>query len=158
MDVANMSSFDYLVLFALDGQRYALHLSAVNRIINAVEITPLPKAPDIVLGVVNVQGQVIPVVDIRQRFRLPQREMQLGDHIIIAKTSKRAVALVVDSTEGVIEYPKQGAIPPEEILPGTEYIDGVIKLEDGLVLIHNLDSFLSLDEEKKLDNALEEKG
>ncbi len=66
-----MEQLNQYVVFTLDEQRYVLHLSAVKRIIRVVEITPLPKAPDIVLDVVNVEGQIIPVVNIRKRFRLP---------------------------------------------------------------------------------------
>ena len=119
-----------------------------------VEITPLPKAPDVVIGVVNVQGRIIPVVDIRKRFRLPKREMNLNDKIILSQTSKRSVGIMVDSVVDVIEYPKQEVIIPEKILPGIEYIEGVAKLEGGLTLIHNIDSFLSLEEEKTLDDAI----
>ena len=146
-----------LVLFTLDEQRYALYLHAVTRVVRTVEIVPLPKAPEIVRGVVNVQGQVIPVVDIRKRFRLPEQEMEVSDQLIIASASRRPVALVVDAVEGVMELSNQKMIPPEEILPGTEYIEGVIKLEHGLVLIHDLDKFLSLEEDQKLDAALKKK-
>ncbi len=154
MDVRDMNAFNNLVLFTLDEQLYALHLSAVTRVVRTVEITPLPKAPEIIRGVVNVQGQVIPVVDIRKRFRLPEREQELNDQLIIASTARRSVALVVDTVDGVIEHSGQEMIPPEKILPTTEYIEGVIKLEDGLVLIHDLDTFLSLEEDKELDTAL----
>ena len=116
-----------------------------------VEITPLPKAPEIVIGIVNIQGRIIPVVDIRKRFRLPKREMNLNDKIILSQTSKRSVGIMVDSVVNVIEYPKQEVIIPEKILPGIEYIEGVAKLEGGLTLIHNIDSFLSLEEEKTLE-------
>ena len=148
---------DQYVVFTLDEQRYALYLHAVTRVVRIVEITHLPKAPEIIRGVVNVQGQVIPVVDIRKRFRLPEREPELSDQLIIANTASRSVALVVDAVEGVIEHSRQEMIPPEKILPGTEYIEGVIKLEDGLVLIHDLDKFLSLEEDKELDAALKKK-
>ncbi|MBF8302857.1 MAG: cheW40H-4 [Candidatus Dadabacteria bacterium] len=63
-----MDKLNQLVVLTLDEQRYALHLSAVERIVRVVEVTPLPKAPEIVLGVVNVQGQIIPVINIRKRF------------------------------------------------------------------------------------------
>jgi purine-binding chemotaxis protein CheW len=152
-----MNTSKHLVLFTLDEQRYALILSAVTRVVRAVEITSLPKAPDIVRGVINVQGQVIPVVDIRKRFRLPEREMGLSDQLIIASISRRTVALVVDAVDGVIELSNQEMIPPERILPDTKYVEGVIKLADGLVLIHDLDKFLSLKEDKKLDAALKKK-
>jgi purine-binding chemotaxis protein CheW len=157
-DVPDMNSFNHLVLFTLDEQRYALYLPTVTRVVRTVEITRLPKAPEIIRGVVNVQGQVIPVVDIRERFRLPEREAELSDQLIIANTARRSVALVVEAVEGVIEHSGKEMIPPEKILPGTEYIKGVIKLEDGLVLIHDLDKFLSLEEDKELDAALKKKG
>ncbi len=157
MDVSNMNRFNHLVLFTLDEQRYALYLPAVTRVVRTVEITPLPKAPEAVRGVVNVQGQVIPVVDIRKRFRLPEREMELSDQGIIASTSRRPVALVVDTVEGVIEHSNQEIIPLEKILPSTEYIEGMVKLEDGLVLIHDLDKFLSLEEDKELNDVLKKR-
>ena len=145
-----------LVVFTVQGQRYALYLSAVDRIVHAVEVTPLPKAPKIVLGVVNVQGEIIPVVDIRKRFGLSGREISPDDHFIIARTSRRAVALVVDSATGVIERVDKEVTAPEKILPQMGYVAGVVKLEEGLVLIHNLEQFLSLDEEAALASALED--
>ena len=143
-----------LVVFALDGHRYALRLSTVERIVRVVEVTPLPQAPEIVLGVVNVQGRIIPVIDIRKRFRLPGREMSLSDQLVIAHTSRRPVALVVDTVSGVAERSKEEVIAADSILPDLEYVKGVAKLEDGLILIHDLGQFLSLEEEKTLNGAL----
>jgi purine-binding chemotaxis protein CheW len=154
MNEHDMNMSNQLVVFALDEQRYALHLSAVERIVRVAEVTPLPKAPEIVLGVINVQGQIIPVADIRRRFRLPEREIDLSDQLIIAKTSKRTVALVVDEVTGVIERLQQDVIPTENVLPGLEYVEGIAKLEEGMVLIHDIDKFLSLEEDRKLAAAL----
>jgi len=145
------------VVFTLDGQRYALHLFVVERIIRVVEMTSLPKAPDIVLGIVNVEGQIIPVVNIRKRFRLPERELNLSDVLIIAQTPRRTVALVADDVSGVIEGSGQDITEAKEILPRMEYVKGVVKLKDGLILINDLESFLSLEEEKALDDAMAKK-
>lgn len=144
-----------LVVFTLNDQRYSLPLSAVGRVVRAVEITPLPKAPDIVLGVINVQGRVIPVIDVRRRFGLPEREMALTDHLMLARGARRMVALVVDSVEGVLRYSEQKAVRPQDVLPDLPYVKGVVKLDDGLILIHDLDTFLSLEEEADLERALE---
>jgi purine-binding chemotaxis protein CheW len=143
-----------LLVFNLDEQRYALPLSDVERIVRAVEITPLPKAPEIVLGVINVRGQVIPVVNIRKRFRLPEREITLNDHLIIAQTSRRAVALLADRAGHVLEVLENKIISAKKILPAMDYVEGVIKLEDGLILIHDLEKFLSLEEEKAINDQL----
>ena len=149
-----ISDMIHLLVFLLDGQRYALHLSPVEKTILVVAITPLPKAPDVVLGVINLQGRIIPVVDIRKRFRLPQREIALYDHVIIAHTSTRTVALVVDRTADVIARAEQHIVAADEVVPGMEYVEGVAKLDDGIILIHDLDKFLALEEEEELNNAL----
>lgn len=144
----------HLIVFVLDRQRYALPLHAVDRVVRMVAITPLPKAPDIVLGVVNYQGRVIPVINMRRRFNLPEKDIALTDQLVVAHTSRRSVALVADAVHDVIAGLAQGLIETENILPGIEYVDGVIKLEDGLILIHDLDKFLSLEEESSLNQAL----
>lgn len=143
------------IVFILDEQRYALHLSAVDRVVRMVHITPLPNAPDIVLGVINMQGRVIPVINVRQRFNLPKREIALTDQLIFARMERRPVALVADAVTGVVECSEQSLVPAEEILPEFKYLEGVIKFRDGLILIHDLDKFLSLEEEESLDVALD---
>lgn len=146
---------EQLVVFALDDQRYGLPLSAVERIVRVVEVTPLPQAPDIVLGVVNVQGRVIPVINLRRRFGLTERAMALSDQMVVARTARRPVALVVDAVQGVLDYPGQAVVAAQQMLPGLPHLEGVVKLADGLVLIQDLDRFLSLDEETALDCAME---
>jgi len=144
-----------LVTFSLDDRKFALYVSAVQRIVRVVEVTALPKAPEIVSGIISMQGQVIPVFDIRMRFHLPAREVQLNDQLIIASTTKRTVALLVDSVNDVIEIPEEKIIAAEQILPELEYVEGVVKTEGGMVLIHDLEKFLSRHEEKALDEAME---
>jgi purine-binding chemotaxis protein CheW len=144
-----------LVTFSLDDRAFALYVSAVQRIIRVVEVTPLPRAPDIVVGIINMQGTVIPVFDIRIRFQLPAREVQLNDQMIIATTTMRTIALITDSVNDVIEIPEEKIIAAEQILPELEYVEGVAKTEGGMVLIHDLEKFLFRHEEKALDEALE---
>ena len=143
-----------LVTFTLDHQRYAVNLSAVERIVPAAEVTPLPQAPGIVLGVINVQGQILPVFNIRRRFGLPERDMDLNDKLIIANTPRRTVVLVVDSATGVIERAEHEVTAAENILPNLKHLEGAAPLEDEIVLIHDLDRFLSLEEERSLTEAI----
>jgi purine-binding chemotaxis protein CheW len=142
------------VVLCLDDLRVALPLSFVERVVRAVSLTPLPDAPDIVLGVVNVGGCIIPAVNMRRRFRLPDRAIALSDQFIIAHTRQRAVALVADAVDGIFEYTALDIAGADTILPGLEYIDGVVRLADGLVLVHNLDRCLSLEEAASLDRAM----
>jgi purine-binding chemotaxis protein CheW len=149
-----LSAFTQLVIFRLDEQRYALSLAAVERVVPAVEVTVLPHAPPIVLGMINVAGRVIPVLNLRRRFRLPEREIRPADHFLIARTSRLLVALVVDEAQSVAEHPDSEIVGAAQIAPGLEQMQGVIKLADGLVLIHDLEQFLSLDEAQALDEAM----
>ncbi|MEJ1959789.1 MAG: chemotaxis protein CheW [Nitrosomonadales bacterium] len=146
---------EQLAIFTLDERRYALRLIAVDRVVHAVAISPLPQAPGIVLGIVNVQGRIVPIINMRQRLCLPEREIKLTDRLIIAHTAQRPVGLMVDAVADVMGYPEQNITDAESILPGLEYVKGVVKLQDGMVYIHDLDLFLSLEEETSLAQAME---
>ncbi len=150
-----MSELIQLVVFRLGEQRYALPLAAVERIVRAVEVTPLPGAPAIVLGAIDVEGRVLPVLNLWRRFLLPEREVSPVDQFLIAWTDRRMVALVMDEAQGVIEREQSAVIGSDRIVPGLEQFQGVVKLDDGLVLIHDLEKFLSLDEVRTLDEAME---
>lgn len=143
-----------LVVFTLDDSRFALLLTAVERVVHAVEVTPLPKAPEIIWGVINLRGEVVPVVNVRRRLCLPERDIALRDQFIVARTSRRPVALAADAVSGIVECREQDIIAADAILPGMDYLKGVAKLRDGMVLIHDLDGFLSLDEEESLATAM----
>ncbi|MBI4204301.1 MAG: purine-binding chemotaxis protein CheW [Betaproteobacteria bacterium] len=149
-----MSESLRLVIFRLDEQRYALPLAAVERIVRAASVIPLPDAPSIVLGMLDVEGRVLPVLDIRQRFGLRERDITPADQFLIARTAARAVILVVDEAQGVVERTRAEIISADRIVPGLERFQGVARLDDGLVLIHDLDRFLSLDEARALDEAM----
>ncbi len=143
-----------IVLFTLDEPRYALRLSVVERVVRAVEITILPKTPPHILGVINYQGQIIPVVDIRQRLHLPQHDLGPNDQFILAHTSQRLVALLVDSVTGIQELEERELVVSDQVLPDVAYIHGLAKLAGDLVLICDLDQFLSTAEEHELEAAL----
>ncbi len=143
----------YAVL-CLDEMRVALSLPCMERVVRAAYLTPLPVAPEIVLGIINIEGHVIPVFNMRRRFRLAQRDMALNDRLVIANSKHRTVALLVDGVDGIAEYKQPDIVSPETIVPGLEYVNGVVKLKDGLILIHDLDRFLSLEETASLDRAL----
>jgi len=143
------------LVFKLDEQQYALRLEAVERIVRAAAITPLPKAPQIILGILDIQGEIVPVIDVRKRFRLPAREIRPADQMIIARTRSLKVALLVDAAQSVVEDAVAGHITPDDFISGMEYVAGVTRNEDGLVLIHDLDKFLSLEEETLLLEAME---
>lgn len=145
-----MDNIKQLVIFKLEDCRYALPLFIIDKIIPAVEITNIPEAPDIVLGAINVRGQVIPVLNIRKRFGLPKKSMDLNDHIIIANTLKRVVALVVDSVQSVVAYPEDEIISSKKFDDNMNKINCAIKLDDEIVFVYDLNNFFYCEEEKVL--------
>lgn len=149
-----MNKLNKLVVFSLDEQLFALHLSAVERIVRMVEITPLPKAPEYIMGIINFQGEFIPVANVRRLFNLPERDIELNDQLIIANTSLRTVALWVDSVSDVVERAEEEIFKAEKIFLGVDYVEGVFKFDDGMVLLHDLDKFLTLEEITLLNAAL----
>lgn len=122
--------------------------------IRAAAPTILPKAPAIVLGVLDLQGEVIPLFDVRSRFGLPRREIRPEDQFVIARARGLTVGLVVDTTEGVFPEDPKESVSPERVVPGLEKVRGITRIGEGLVLIHDLGTFLSLEEEASLRDAL----
>jgi len=149
-----MSKTVRLVVFRLDAQRYALPLATAERIVRAAEVTFLPNAPSILLGVIDIEGQILPVLNVRRRFGLPEREICPNDHFLIARTARRLVALLVDEAQGLVECSQTEVIGAAQIVPGLEQFQGVVRLDDGLVLIHDLEKFLHLNEAITLDEAM----
>jgi len=144
-----------LVVFSLGGQRFALPLHAVERAVRAVEVQPLPGAPASVLGAIDVAGSVVPVYCASGWFGLRQREIHPDQQLLLVRTSRSAVAMVIDEALGVIEFPADEITPPDAIVPGLERLQGVASLPDGMVLIHDLEKFLSAPEAAQLAQALE---
>ncbi len=148
-----------LVLFNLESQSYALHLDAVERVVHAVEVTVLPGSPHIVLGVINAEGSVVPVVNARRRFNLPERGIEPADMFIITRAgAHRLLALVADQVSGVIEVPASEVLSPDRIAGGLKHLDGVAGIAGGIVLIHDPGTFLTASEETALDKVLEDGG
>lgn len=145
---------EQLVVFTLDDLKYALPLNLVIRVIHAVEIKKLPKAPEIIAGIINVRGEIIPVVDVRKRFEINSREIEPDDQLVIANTGKRQVALWVDTVSGVQNIQTEQRTDISESMPYARFVKGIAKVEDDLILIYDLEQFLNLEEESILEQAL----
>lgn len=151
-------SSEYLV-FLVEGKRCALPLGVVQRVVRSAEITPLPSAPGVVLGMLDIEGAVLPVLSLRHRFGLRERQIRITDHFLIAHTEKRALVLVIDEAQGVIAIPAHRITQASGVVPGLHgHLQGVASFEDGLVLIHDLEAFLSLQEAAALDAAMSATG
>jgi purine-binding chemotaxis protein CheW len=139
-----MSGTGHLFILQLDRQRYALHLEQVSRVLRMVEITPLPAASAGLLGLVNVQGEVLPVLDLRHCFQQRGRRVEPQDVLVIAEGSGSKIALVADAVEGVSEFSLASLSADQELLRQSDYLEAVLKLPDGLVLVCDLAKLLTL--------------
>jgi purine-binding chemotaxis protein CheW len=143
-----------LLVFWLAERRFGLHLRQVVRVERAVDTTPLPQAPEPILGIIDFRGTIVPVLNVRVRFGSPDRDIGLQDQFIIVDTSKRKVALLVDRTTEIVERSQEEIVATGPIADTSGQIEGAIQLQDDLLLIHDLEHFLYPAEELALDGAL----
>ncbi len=143
-----------LVIFRLDDQEYALDITNVVQVVRMVAITPMPEASEVVEGVINLRGKVIPVVDVRRRFGLPLKPYDLNTQLLITRRDGRMMALIVDVVSEVLTMPTSNIEPPSEIAPQMERLSAVGKLGDRLLLILDLGRALTFEEEPRLAAVL----
>lgn len=129
------------IIFALDDQRYALPVTSVKNVIRSAALTYLTEAPDLVLGLLNIGGTFIPVINIREQFDLPQKSIQVSDRIIIAQASTYTIAFIADSIEDVVELEQEPLDQSVEIFPGMEkFFVGISRHNGFTVLIYDINT------------------
>lgn len=141
-----------LVTFSIAEEEFGVDILKVQEIIRTMEITKVPRAPEFVEGVINLRGKVIPILDLRRRFGLVSREHDKHTRIIVIEINNMIVGFVVDSVSEVLRIPASTVEPPPPVVAGleSEYISGVGKLEDRLLILLDLDSLLSREEKSAL--------
>jgi purine-binding chemotaxis protein CheW len=151
-----------LLTFDLNGQRCGLLAEGVVEVQRAVTVVRLQGSPKTVEGVIDLRGKLVPVLDVRARLGLPPSPLALTDHFVVARVPRkpgsaasvpRLVAIRVDHARDLLPVLPETIEDPLPVA-GPGKVAGVAKLADGLVLIHDLQAFLSLDDELQLDRAL----
>lgn len=142
-----------IVTFKVGDEEFSVSILKVQEIIRMSEITKVPRSPDFVEGVINLRGRVIPVIDLRKRFGLQKVERGIDARTIVVDSAGKVVGLIVDSVTEVLRLPASTVEPPPDIVSGvdSEYIDGVGKLSNRLVILLNLDKVLSGKERNQLE-------
>lgn len=143
-----------LLVLALDNERYAIPVAQVREIVRAVAVTRLPGAPSVIEGVVNLRGTLTPVFDLRRRFGLPLREIALSDLLVVVHAGRHTAMLRVEGALGVRAVDQLQLNSAEDLVARSPFISGLAKLPDGVVLIHDVEAFLSESESDALDEAL----
>lgn len=143
-----------LVVFSIDERQFALDIAAVKSVHRSVEISLLPESPPGVRGVINVRGAILPVFDLRAKLGFPLREVRASDHLIIAHTTWRTVVMLVDSVGGVVACDPVALTSARTILPGLKSVADAMTIGGEIILVHDVDSFLSLEERDALQLTL----
>jgi len=144
-----------LVSFSLGNEEFAVDILKVQEINRMIDITKVPKSPDFVEGVINLRGKVIPIIDLRRRFGLNTQEHDKQTRIIVVDINGKTIGLVVDSVSEVLRLSSDTIEPPPPMVAGVDaqYICGVGKLDNRLLILLDLNKILSSEENNILVNA-----
>lgn len=150
--VAGSISEMQLVTFNLGKEEFAVPILQIQEINRLVDITRVPKSPEFVEGVINLRGKVIPIIDLRKRFGLPQAELGKYARIVVVNMEGRMVGLIVDSVSEVLRLSEGAIEPPPPVVAGidSEYIRGLGKLDGRLLILLDLSKILTKEERKEL--------
>jgi len=144
------------LVFTVNSQRYAMPVNIVETVVRIVEIMPIPGAKDYIKGVINFHGDVIPVIDLRHKFTLPDRQIELTDQLIIIQDSNRKFAVMVDGVLDVIQCDETNVSHIENEIADQALLNGVAKVNDGLILLNNFEYLFSSDEIKEIDQLVKQ--
>jgi len=137
-----------MINFTLGGDEYAVEIQKVREVINFRELTPLPKAPSFVKGIINLRGEVIPVIDLREKLGLAHEAYSALTNVIIVEIGRKAVGVVVDDVRHVIRLAPGEVAPSPPFIGGLsgKYVSGVAKIGERLVVVLDMERILSASE------------
>lgn len=135
---------EQLVVFEVGDESFGIDISLVQEIIRMQPITEVPKAPMYVKGVINLRGKVIPIIDLRERFGFATGEETKATRIVVVNVLGNTVGMIVDAVSEVLRLPTDAIEPPSTIVEsiGSQYLKGIGKLEDRLIILLDLDKLL----------------
>lgn len=147
-----------LACFKVGSESYALDIMRIKEIIRPQKLTPIPKAPSFIEGVINLRGEVIPVADMRKRFDQPINQENRKNRIVVCSLAGRIIGLLVDEVTEVKRFSRKEISPSPQFIKGpqADYFLGVARSDDELIMLIDLEKVLSTDEKielQKLNHA-----
>lgn len=149
----NVGEEKKVIIFKLKNEEYGVDVTQVKSIERMEHITRVPNTPPFVKGVINLRGVVIPIIDLRKRFGFDLKDYNEQTRIIIVNVDEMEVGLIVDAANDVIDIPLSSIEPPPRVVGGieSEYLNGVAKVSDRLLVLLNLNKVLNPNEVKELE-------
>ena len=136
------------VTFQLENETYGIDVMQIREVLRSTEISPVPGAPSYVLGIINLRGNVVAIIDTRSRFGLPQREVDDASRILILEAGDYVVGFLVDSVSEVAELQNDQieTAPDTGSSEGARFISGLYNRKEGLLILVDANKLLSEDE------------
>ncbi|MFQ5882410.1 MAG: chemotaxis protein CheW [Candidatus Methylomirabilales bacterium] len=152
-----MSPTLQVVGFQVGKEYFGVDITSVQEIVRVPEITRVPEAAWCMEGVINLRGRIVPVIDLKKRLRLGEASKTRESRILVADVDKRLVGLLVDSASEVLRIPAEAVEPTPETVSGVgiEYIRGVGKVGDRLIILLDLSRVMNPDEIRRLHKSVE---
>jgi purine-binding chemotaxis protein CheW len=143
-----------LILFSLGRGNYGISIDNINEIKKMEEITVVPKAPKFIEGVINLRGNVVPVIDLRKRFGMENVEITKKTKIIIVEVGKRQFGVIVDAVAEVVTLAEDQIEPSLPTVSGlkAEFINGIGKINSKLIIILEISKILQSTEDIQVEN------
>jgi purine-binding chemotaxis protein CheW len=146
-----------IVGFRIGNETYGVRIGAVREIVRVPEITAVPNAPEMIEGVINLRGKIIPVMDLRKRFGRGDTQPDKKNRILVVELENKLVGLIVNAASEVLKIPPSEIEAPGTVLADGEssYVTGVGKLKGRLVILLDIAKLLQRPEYKRLEEAAE---
>ena len=161
MDHEDSDGTMQLVGFVIDNELFGVDILMVQEIIREMPFTPIPNSPDFIEGVINLRGNIIPVIDLRRRLNTTSTETPVENiWIIILNINNRVAGFIVDSVTKVLKVPNENIKPPPDIVVSglqSQYITGVCRIDKRLLILLDFNRILLVDEIKKLRGLNDDK-
>ena len=144
-----------IVAFSLGTETYGVDIASVREIIPIQKIVPVPRAPEFVEGIINLRGRVIPVLDLRRHFGFERRKGDPNQRIVLIEAGAESIGVIVDAVSSVLRIAEDSVEPPASVIvgPEIEYIQGIAKVKDGLIVLLDLAKMISEAERKTMKEA-----
>jgi len=145
-----------LISFMLGEETYGIEITNIREIIRIGQITQIPETPHYIKGLINLRSMVIPVIDLRTRFSLPEGDLTEDSRIMVLNVGDRTIGIVVDSVSEVLRVSQDqiSPAPPTVSSLGNQYMTGLVRLEEQLLILLDVDQLFGDEETAALDNAV----